>query len=280
MLGAGLPRRGSDPRCHGGLPSSDDVSRVVESRPLPNHRSDQTAGGVTNSRRDLGVQGLADHRRSATESPFPPNAFQREDESDDPLFYSHPRLVVHIDDQAIDAVGRVFRTLVPPDAVVLDLMSSWRTHWPLGHPRKRLVGLGLNEQEMRDNPDLDEYLVHDVNRDPALPFQDNTFDAVMVTVSVQYLTRPVETFQQVNRILKPGGRFIVTFSNRMFPTKAVRIWRQAGDQGHIELVAAYMDQAGNFEDVRAGFMNPETSPPGDPLFLVVGRKCASTPPEG
>lgn len=188
--------------------------------------------------------------------------------------------MVHIDDQAIDAVGRVFRMLIPPDSVVLDLMSSWRTHWPPGHPRKRLVGLGLNDDEMRENPDLDEHLVHDVNGDPALPFQDNTFDAVVVTVSVQYLTRPVETFQQVNRILKPGGRFIVTFSNRMFPTKAVRIWRQASDQGHIELVAAYMDYAGNFEDVRGGLMNPETSPPGDPLFLVAGRKCAPTPPEG
>ena len=219
-------------------------------------------------------------RRRPTDSPFPPQAFQREDEGDDPLFYTHPRLVVHIDDQAIAAVGQVFRALIPPGSVVLDLMSSWRTHWPLGHPRKRLVGLGLNDVEMRENPDLDEYLVHDVNRGPDLPFDANTFDAVVVTVSVQYMTRPVETFQQVNRILKPGGQLIITFSNRMFPTKAVRIWRQSSDQAHIELVAAYMDFAGNYEDIRGGLVNPETSPPGDPLFLVVGKKSGPTPLAG
>ncbi len=190
---------------------------------------------------------------------------------------------MHIDDQAIAAVGAVFRTLIPPGAVVLDLMSSWRTHWPLGHPRRRLVGLGLNGVELRENPDLDEYVVHDLNRVPDLPFPDATFDAVVVTVSVQYMTRPVETFREVNRILKPGGQFIVTFSNRMFPTKAVSIWRQSDDRGHVELVAAYMDYAGNYEDLRAGLVNPETSPPGDPLFLVVGKKCApapATPPGG
>ncbi|MSQ07001.1 MAG: class I SAM-dependent methyltransferase [Dehalococcoidia bacterium] len=184
---------------------------------------------------------------------------------------------MHIDDQAIAAVGAVFRMLIPPGSVVLDLMSSWRTHWPLGHPRKRLVGLGLNTVELHENPDLDEYVVHDLNREPALPFPDNTFDAVVVTVSVQYMTQPVETFREVNRILKPGGRFVVTFSNRMFASKAVRIWRQADDRGHAELVAAYMDYAGNFQNMRAGFMNPDTSPPGDPLFLVTGEKGAGAP---
>jgi len=214
-------------------------------------------------------------RSLTTESPFPPNYFQREDEAEDNQFYAYPRLVVHIDDQAIATVSELFRSLIPRDSAVLDLMSSWRSHWPTGHPRKRLAGLGLNAVEMRENPDLDEYVVHDLNQDPALPFPDDTFDAVVVTVSVQYMTRPIETFQEVNRILKPGGQFIVTFSNRMFFSKAVRIWRQSSDRGRAELVAAYMDYAGNYEDIRGGFMNPETSPPGDPIFLVVGKKAAA-----
>ena len=204
--------------------------------------------------------------------PFLPEHFQREDESADPLFYSYPRLVVHIDDQAIAAVSQIFRDQIPPNSVVLDLMSSWRSHWPKGHPKKRLTGLGLNAVEMQQNPDLDAYVVHDVNQDPVLPFQDNTFDAVLITVSAQYLTRPIETFQQINRILKPGGLLIVTFSNRMFFAKAVRIWRNSSDQGRLELVADYMEYAGNFEDIRGGFVNREQSPPGDPIFLVVGRK--------
>ena len=183
---------------------------------------------------------------------------------------------MHIDDHAIAAVGQLFRDLVPPDSVVLDLMSSWRSHWPQGHHKKRMVGLGLNAEEMEDNPDLDEYLVHDVNRNPVLPFEDETIDAVVITVSAQYLTQPVETFQEINRILKPGGVLIVTFSNRMFPTKAVRIWRMSSDEGRLEIVASYMKEAGNFENIRSGFVNPEQSPPADPIFSVVSNKAAGS----
>ncbi len=183
--------------------------------------------------------------------------------------------MVHIDDGAIAAVSGLFRDLIPTDSVVLDLMSSWRSHWPPGHPKERLAGLGLNAAEMEDNPDLDEFLVHNVNQEPVLPFDDSSFDAVVITVSVQYLTHPIETFQQVNRILRPGGVFIVTFSNRMFPTKAVRIWRGTSDQGRVELVASYMDYAGNFQDIKGGQVNQEDSPPDDPLFAVVSRKEGS-----
>ena len=151
-------------------------------------------------------------------------------------------------------------------------MSSWRSHWPKDHPKSRLVGLGLNAAEMRDNPDLDEAVVHDVNADPVLPFDDETFDAVVITVSAQYLTQPVDTFRQVNRILKPGGVFIVTFSNRMFPTKAVRVWRNSTDRGRVDLVGTYMEAAENFQDIQAAFVNPDESPPGDPLFGVTSRK--------
>jgi len=217
-------------------------------------------------------QGVLTPGRTHTGPPFSPDYFERVDESADPLFYAEPRRVVHIDDGAIAAVGRLFRDFIPPNAAVLDLMSSWRSHWPAEHPKGRLVGLGLNAQEMADNPDLDEFLVHDLNRDPRLPLDDAAFDAVVITVSVQYLTRPIETFQQVNRVLRPGGVCIVTFSNRMFPTKAVRVWRSASDRGHLELVAAYLDYAGNFEDIQGGLANPQDSPPGDPLYVVMGRK--------
>ena len=209
---------------------------------------------------------------SAIEPPFPPEFFEREDESNDALFYTEPRMVVHIDEQAIAAVSQLFLDLISPESVVLDLMSSWRSHWPQGHPKERMVGLGLNTAEMQANPDLDGYVIHNVNEEPVLPFEDESFDAVVITVSVQYLKRPVETFQQVNRILKTGGVFIVTFSNRMFPTKAVRIWRVSTDRGRMGMVAAYLEQASNFLEVHGDFVNPETSPPGDPIFFVAGRK--------
>ena len=209
---------------------------------------------------------------SDTESQFSPEFFEREDESNDALFYTEPRMVVHIDDQAIAAVSKLFLDQIEPGSVVLDLMSSWRSHWPQGHPKEQLVGLGMNAAEMQANPDLDEYIVHDVNEEPVLPFEDETFDAVVITVSVQYLKHPVETFQEVRRVLQPGGLFIISFSNRMFPTKAVRIWRVSTDRGRMGLVAAYLEEAGNFLVVHGDLANPETSPPGDPLFFVTGRK--------
>ena len=203
---------------------------------------------------------------------FSPDYFQRDDEDDDRFFYLQPRKVVHIDEGAIAAVGGLFRELVPAGGVVLDLMSSWRSHWPQGHPKLRMVGLGLNREEMEDNPDLDEVVVHDLNYDPVLPFEDDTFDAILLTVSVQYLTRPVETFEQVNRVLKPGGVFIVSFSNRMFHTKAVRAWKLSTDRGRVDLVGTYMETAGNFDDIQGTFLNPKESPPGDPMFAVYSLK--------
>ena len=121
--------------------------------------------------------------------------FDRVDEGDDALFYREPRRVVHIDDAAIAEIGRIFEELLPANGEILDLMSSWRSHLPEGFVKARMVGLGLNAAEMRDNPQLDEYVVHDLNRDPRLPFEDASFDGVILTVSVQYLTRPVEVFQ-------------------------------------------------------------------------------------
>src|SRR6266581_3725550 len=124
--------------------------------------------------------------------PLTPEMFQRMDESDDPLFYAFPRKVVHIDEPAIAAVGQFLAATFAPHRVLLDLMSSWRSHLPAGFVKQRMVGLGLNAEEMADNPDLDEYVVHDLNQDPHLPFADNFFDGAVVTVSIQYMIRPLE----------------------------------------------------------------------------------------
>jgi SAM-dependent methyltransferase len=180
--------------------------------------------------------------------------------------------VVHIDDGAIHAVGGLFRRLIPEQAEVLDLMSSWRTHWPEDHPRNRIVGLGMNAAEMADNPQLTEHVLKDINADPSLPFEDEAFDAVVITVSVQYLVHPLDVFTEVSRVLRPGGVFIVSFSNRCFPTKAVRVWRTTSDEDHIELVASYMHHAGGLAGVRGGLANADDSPPADPLFAVFSYK--------
>src|SRR5438309_1480566 len=133
--------------------------------------------------------------------PFTPEMFVRMDDSEDSQFYASPRKVVHIDEPAIAAAGQFMATTFAPHSVLLDLMSSWRSHLPAGFVKQRMVGLGLNAEEMADNPDLDEYVVHDLNQDPHLPFADNFFDGAVVTVSIQYMIRPREVFAGVRRVL-------------------------------------------------------------------------------
>ena len=199
--------------------------------------------------------------------------FDRVDEGDDALFYSEPRLVVHIDQEAIAQIGRIFQELLPANGTLLDLMSSWRSHLPADFAKERIIGLGLNAVEMRENPDLDEHVVHDVNKDPELPFVTDSFDAVILTVSAQYLTRPVEVFREVNRVLKPGGPLVVTFSNRMFPTKAVKIWQAFNDQQRMTLVKLYFQKAGGYVGIVAEDRSPRQGYYSDPVYLVMGRKA-------
>ena len=97
-----------------------------------------------------------------------------------------------------------------------------------------------------------------------MPYGDGEFDGAVVTVSVQYMTRPVEIFRDVARVLRPGAPFVVTYSNRMFPTKAVRIWRSLDDRDRATLIATYFKHAGGFGDVQAR----DCSGRGDPLYAV------------
>lgn len=212
------------------------------------------------------------------QSPFQAEHFARLDESPDPEFYDMPRKVVHIDDNAIAAVKQFFRDTFPTGCTILDLMSSWRSHWPPAFHKTQLVGLGMNAEEMSENPDLDDFVLHDLNANPQLPFEDNLFDAVVVTVSIQYMTQPVEVFREVNRILKPDGLFAVIFSNRMFPTKAVAIWRSLDDQQHAELIAAYFQQAGNYTAIEAQNRTPEALGYTDPVYVVMARKALPSTP--
>jgi SAM-dependent methyltransferase len=200
---------------------------------------------------------------------LPEAAYGRDDESADSEFYVVPRKVVHIDDGAIAALGRLYTEVIPTGGRLLDLMSSWRSHLPEGFPAAEVVGLGMNAEEMADNPQLTRFVVHDVNREPTLPFGDGAFDGAMCAVSVQYLIHPVRTFREVRRVLRPGAPFVVSFSNRCFPTKAVAVWLDTTDGQHLTLVRSYFDAAGGFSDVTTEDRSPGGY--GDPLYALWAR---------
>jgi SAM-dependent methyltransferase len=221
-------------------------------------------------------QGSQNVRRSAQAikmpSDFKPEFFRRIDDSDDEGFYAAPRFVVHIDDAAITKVGEIYAQLLPHGGAILDLMSSWRTHLTPKVHASRVVGVGLNRAEMEDNPQLTDAVVHNVSTNPRLPFDDAQFDGAIMTVSVQYLIHPVETFADVGRVLKPGAPFIVTFSNRMFPTKAVAIWQYLDERDRVGLVGRYFKESGAFDRVEEIDKSAPTNPPSDPVWGVVGYR--------
>lgn len=206
---------------------------------------------------------------------FPPGAFRRRDEEDDRLFYATPRLVVHLDAGALVALATLHARLVPARGNVLDLMSSWRTHLPPSF-EGTVIGLGLSREEMRANPRLAQALVHDLNREPKLPFNDAAFDAVLCAVSVQYLTQPVEVFREVRRTLRTGGQFVVSFSNRCFPDKAVALWQAANDAQHAAIVAAYFAASDGETASGWGPLDEYAYTPdeGDPLWALWASKRA------
>ena len=204
--------------------------------------------------------------------PLPPDAFRRLDETPDPAFYATPRFVTHIDDGAIAAVTQVYREHLPAGGAVLDLMSSWISHLPPDVSYGRVLGLGMNADELAANPRLHAWVVHDLNAEPRLPFADGEFDAAVCCVSIDYLVQPVAVLRDLARVLRPGAPLVVTFSNRRFPSKVIALWEALDDAGHARLVEQYLREAGGWDDMVALDRSPEV---GDPLFAIVARRAGS-----
>ena len=201
---------------------------------------------------------------------IPEDAFRRADEAPDEEFYRASRLVTHIDDRAIAAVTQLYREHFPQGGAILDLMSSWVSHLPPEVEYRRVVGLGMNEEELRRNPRLNEFVVQNLNTNPRLPFEDAEFDGAGICVSIDYLTRPVEVLREVGRVLKVDAPVVITFSNRCFPTKAVDVWQRLDDRGRMRLVERYLQDADYLQNIRSLDRSPRPMF-SDPLYAVVGE---------
>ena len=211
---------------------------------------------------------------------FADHPFRRPDENPDDQFYAQPRLVQHIDDTAIDTIRHLYGQLLQPGSTVLDLMSSWVSHLPEDLAITSLTGLGMNAAELQVNKRLSEYCVHDLNANPTMPFDNRAFDAVICTVSVEYLSDPFKIFEEIHRILKPGGIFIVTFSNRWFPPKAINIWPQLHEFERMGLVLEFFLKSGQYTNLHTYSMRGLPRPAddkyasqmlfSDPIYAVWG----------
>ena len=211
--------------------------------------------------------------------------YLRTDPGPDAAFYARPRFVDHLDTTAIAQVRGLYGRLLPEGGRVLDLMTSWHSHLPDSVGAGQVTGLGMNREELEANPVLDERLVHDLNRNPELPFADGSFDAAVCTVSIEYLTRPLEVFREVARVLRPGGRFVVTFSNRWFPPKVIRVWTWLHELERPGLVSEYFLLSALFGNLETwslrGLPRPQEDkyadrmPFSDPVYAVWAERVGS-----
>jgi SAM-dependent methyltransferase len=196
------------------------------------------------------------------------------DSSPDDAFYDQPRFVQHVDEGFRERLTDLYREQLADGDRVLDAMSSWVSHLPDDREFARVVGHGLNEAELAENPRLDEYVVQNLNENQLLPFDDVSFDAVLCAVSVQYLQYPTAVFREFHRVLAPDGVLVVSFSNRTFHSKAIRAWRERSMDERAALVRRYCE-AGGFDRVEL-VRDPRSSLlpglGGDPFYAVVADR--------
>jgi len=208
---------------------------------------------------------------------FTKKDFERADESDDSAMYAIPRLVNHLDESSCAALEEMYRSVfsaVPLGFSVLDLCSSWTSHFPaeLLHGA-RVVVHGLNQHELDRNARATENHVQNLNEHVKLPWNDSSFDFVTMALSVQYLTKPREVFSEINRVLKPGGMVVVAFSNRCFIDKTINVWANEvyDGEGHAHIIREYL--LCSCEDGWSGLASVDVSPPqGDPIWAVTAVK--------
>jgi len=213
------------------------------------------------------------------EPPFKPEDFFRTDNNDDGMFYVLPRLVYHIDEPAVASLTQYYRSNIKKGSDILDICSSWVSHYPLEFPDTmgKICATGISDLELRFNDQLTGgYKAANLNADPKIPYPDNSFDVVTCVVSIDYLIHPIEVLKEVRRVLRPGGKVIISQSNRCFPTKAIAMWLQMNDRQHLELINAYFQYAGGYQEPRRAFDITATLPDGgyrDPMFIVEAVKA-------
>lgn len=154
-----------------------------------------------------------------TKETFSGRDFRRLDESDDATFYDHPRFVEHIDNNAVSKLTTFHENLIveylketKKSAVdVVDLCSSWVSHIPTKAALNSLVVVGMNKEELQANNMQTTILIQDLNKSPTISsLNSESADIVLLQLSIDYLTHPVDVLKEAYRVLRPGGKIVIS----------------------------------------------------------------------
>ena len=166
------------------------------------------------------------------------NTYQRKklDESNDQEFYSEPKFVYHLDSNFRQHLTTLYENEIADSSSVVDLMSSWDSYLPKGKKYKKVVGHGLNKQELEKNKIFDSYWIQNFNLNQEIPLEDGSFDYCLMVAAWQYLQYPENLTNEISRILSNKGKIIISFSNRAFWHKTPNIWTSSTEEERLKYV--------------------------------------------
>ena len=166
------------------------------------------------------------------------NNYQRKklDESNDSEFYSDPKFVYHLDANFRKYLSSIYKNEINEYSTVLDLMSSWDSYLPDDKKYKKVIGHGLNKQELERNKIFDNYWIQNFNLNQDIPIDNESVDYCLMVAAWQYLQYPENLTNEIARILTNQGKLIISFSNRAFWHKAPNIWTTSTEQERVKYV--------------------------------------------
>ena len=207
------------------------------------------------------------------------NNYQRKklDESNDEEFYSDPKFVYHLDKNFRQYLSDLYESEIDNYSTVLDLMSSWDSYLPVGKKYKKVIGHGLNKQELEKNKMLDSFWIQNFNLNQKIPLESGSIDYCLMVAAWQYLQYPENLTKEISRILSNKGKIIVSFSNRAFWHKAPNIWTTSTENERVKYVRKVLMSNGfNEPDIIKKFNEPTLNffnfSKKDPFYCLIASK--------
>ena len=207
------------------------------------------------------------------------NYYQRKkpDESNDEEFYSDPKFVYHLDANFRRYLSNVYKKEISDNSTVLDLMSSWDSYLPEDKKYIKVIGHGLNKQELENNKIFDTYWIQNFNLNQEIPLENKSVDYCLMVAAWQYLQYPENLTKEIARILNDHGKFIISFSNRAFWHKAPNIWTLSNEEERIKYVRKVLISNGfnepkiirKFNESAINFFNFFSK---DPFYCLISTK--------